>query len=60
MSSEPNSSLTDKTLEERVADLEKYVQEIGFVLYDLLRGEGSTETTRALPEPTCPPICPRG
>ena len=51
---------TDQTLEERVAELEKYVEEIGHVLYDLLRGQASTEATMALPEPTCPPICPRG
>jgi isochorismate synthase EntC len=58
MSSEPNNP-TDQTLEERVAELEKNVKEIGYVLYDLLQSLRSQETTLALPEPTCPPICPR-
>jgi hypothetical protein len=61
MSDQTTGASDSDALEKRVADLEDYVKEIGNVLYDLLQelrgpdGQGLS----AMPEPPCPPICPR-
>jgi hypothetical protein len=51
-----------KALEQRIADLEKNVKEIGNVVYEMieeLRGQGQEGPLAAFPEPTCPPFCAR-
>lgn len=54
------SDPTTGTLEERVAELERNVKEIGYVLYDLIqRLRGQQGLIDGMPEPVCPPICPR-
>ena len=47
-----------KTLEERVAELEKNVQEMGNVVYEVIQELQSNGQAMAM-EPMCPPICPR-
>ena len=60
MSDQTTGTTDSDALEKRVAELEDHVKEIGYVLYDMLeelRGQG--EMLSAMPEPPCPPICPR-
>jgi hypothetical protein len=59
MSDQNISSSDPRTIEERVADLEKNVQEIGNVVYELIEELRAQGPLAAFPEPPCPPLCPR-
>jgi hypothetical protein len=51
--------MSSQTLEQRVAELEEYVTEIGHVLNDLIKELRDKGHVTELPIPPCPPICPR-
>jgi hypothetical protein len=60
MSDQTTDTTDSDALEQRVSKLEDQVKEIGYVLHDMieeLRGQGGLLS--AMPEPPCPPICPR-
>ena len=52
------STTTSDDLERRVAELEDYVKEIGYALYEVIQELQNNGQMRAM-EPVCPPICPR-
>lgn len=51
--------MSSQTTEQRLADLEAHVEEIGHVLYELIKELRDKGHITALPIPPCPPICPR-
>jgi hypothetical protein len=59
--SDQNTGTPDyDALEERIVELENHVKEIGHVVYELVRElRAQPGMIDALPEPTCPPFCPR-
>lgn len=60
MSDQSTNTSDPGALEERVTELENNVKEIGHVLYDLIKElRGQEGLINALPEPPCPPFCPR-
>ena len=51
--------MSSQTTEQRLTQLEAHMEEIGHVLYDLIKELRNKEDITELPIPTCPPICPR-
>lgn len=51
--------MSSQTTEQRLAELESQVEEIGHVLYNLIEELRDKGHVTALPIPPCPPICAR-
>jgi hypothetical protein len=52
-------AMSSQTIEQRLADLEAQVTEIGHVLHELIEELRDKGHITDLPIPPCPPICPR-